>query len=283
MKSVADAVFFVRNNLKDVVDSNEARQFAWLIFDYLRKYSQSDLLLKGDKLLSDEEISFINNAVNRLKQSEPIQYVLGFVEFADLIFKVDNRVLIPRPETEELVEWILSEIPNSNIDILDIGTGSGAIPISIKKRCPESNIYAWDISDDAIAVAKENARLNSVDINFKHVDILNYQPEENSCFDVIISNPPYVTESEKFLMQSNVLNFEPHTALFVPDNNPLLFYKTIAEFSIKSLKKGGMLFFEINEAFGKETVELLERYGFNHIILKKDISGKDRMVKALFN
>ena len=281
MKSVADAVSFIRNNLKNVVDNNEARQFAWLIFDYLRKYSQSDLLLKGDELLSDEEISFINNAINRLKQSEPIQYVLGQTEFAGLIFKVDKRVLIPRPETEELVEWILSEIPNSKIDILDIGTGSGAIPISIKKRCPETNIHAWDISNDALDVAKENALLNSVDINFKCVDILNYQPEENSCFDVIISNPPYVTESEKVLMQNNVLDFEPHTALFVPNKNPLLFYKAIAEFSIKTLKKGGMLFFEINESFGNETVELLKLCGFNNIELKKDISGRDRMVKGI--
>ena len=281
MKSVADAVSFIRNNLKNVVDNNEARQFAWLIFDYLRKYSQSDLLLKGDKLLSGEEISFINNAVNRLKQSEPVQYVLRHTEFAGLVFKVDKRVLIPRPETEELVEWILSEIPNSKIDILDIGTGSGAIPISIKKRCPETNIHAWDISNDALDVAKENALLNSVDINFKCVDILNYQPEENSCFDVIISNPPYVTESEKTQMQNNVLDFEPHTALFVPNKNPLLFYKAIAEFSIKTLKKGGMLFFEINESFGNETVELLKLCGFNNIELKKDISGRDRMVKGI--
>ena len=279
MKSVADAITIVKDNLKGVIGNDEARQFAWLIFDYLRKYSQSDLLFKGDELLSDEEISFINNAVNKLKQSEPIQYVLGQVEFMGLVFKVDKRVLIPRPETEELVEWILSEIPESNINILDIGTGSGAIPVSIKKHRPEINIHAWDISNDALVVAKDNAMLNSVDINFKCVDIL--KPEEHTCFDIIISNPPYVTESEKALMLNNVLDFEPHTALFVPNNDPLLFYKAIAAFSKKSLKQGGMLFFEINEAFGKETVELLELYGFSQIILKKDISGKDRMVKAV--
>ena len=279
MNSIADAIKIIRDNLYGIVDNNEARHYAWLIFYHLRKYSQTDMLLKGGELLTKEEISFINSAINRLKQSEPIQYVLGVTEFMGFTFKVDKRVLIPRPETEELVEWILRVISKPDINILDIGTGSGVIPVSIKKLRPETNVFAWDISEDALIVAKENALLNSVDINFKRVDILQYQADKH-LFDIIVSNPPYVTYGEKSQMLKNVLDFEPHTALFVPDNDSLLFYRAIAKFSLESLKPGGVLYFEINETFGNETVELLKSYGFVSIELKKDISEKDRMIKA---
>lgn len=280
MQTINDALNVLVANLIKKVDINEANNIVWLLFNHLRGYSRFDLMLKSNEKLSLDEIIFLTNALERLKQSEPIQYILGRCEFMGLEIQVNKNVLIPRPETEELVEWILTEIGTKKLKILDIGTGSGCIACAIKKNSANSTVEAWDISENALKTAQKNAEINNIKVDFKIVDILNHQHNNNELFDIIISNPPYVTEKEKKLMQPNVLDYEPHAALFVPDEKPLLFYEKIADFSLKALKKGGMIFFEINEAFGKEIINLLKIKGFENIELQKDISGRDRLVKG---
>lgn len=230
----------------------------------------------------------IESILTRLKTGEPVQYILGHTEFYGLSFKVNPSVLIPRPETEELVEWCIkcwrqaAGFWQRPCPILDIGTGSGCIAISLKKNLPEAKISAIDISSEALKTAKENALLNDVAVNFVQADILHLQSElENSKFEIIVSNPPYVTPGDKKLMHTNVTGFEPHTALFVPEDDPLIFYKAIADFASGCLEKGGLLFFEINENFGKQIVELLSNKQFKNIELKMDMSSKSRMVKAI--
>jgi release factor glutamine methyltransferase len=209
---------------------------------------------------------------------------LGHTEFYGLQFKVNPSVLIPRPETEELVEWVLnSNLPQTAINILDIGTGSGCIAISLKKNLPNATIWAIDISAEALKTAKENAKLNDAEVHFIETDVLNQNQTFNLLplnFNLIISNPPYVTPADKGLMHANVTDFEPHTALFVPQDDPLLFYKSIADLAAKKLIKGGLLFFEINESYGEETAVMLEEKQFKQVELRKDLSGRDRMIKA---
>jgi release factor glutamine methyltransferase len=247
----------------------------------------------GKLMQKDAIISFINlqkllSILNDLQIGKPIQHILEEAHFYGLVFKVNENVLIPRPETEELVEWIISfcstqfsvnsfESPKK-LSVLDIGTGSGCIPITLKKHLPNTQVTTLDISVDAITVAKQNARQIGVEINFITADILTFQSGEK--FDIIVSNPPYIRVLEKIEMHNNVLLHEPHLALFVSNENPLIFYKAIADFAKTNLKPNGQLFFEINEYLGKETVEMLSGKGFNHIELRKDMQGKDRMVKA---
>lgn len=280
MQTVKDAIHSIITNLVPVVGQNEARHFAWLIFDYLKGYSRTDLILKEQERLDLSEIEFIEKTVARLKLGEPLQYVLGQTEFMGLPFKVDRRVLIPRPETEELVEWILSETENEAVHILDIGTGSGCIPIALKKRLPNAYVEAWDISADALSLAGNNALLNKTPVVFKQNDVLNTTADQSPCFDVVVSNPPYVTETEKCDMASNVLDYEPHLALFVPNHAPLIFYAAIARLSKQLLKPGGNLYFEINQAFRVQTSDLLRDEGYTEIVLRTDLSGRDRMIKA---
>jgi release factor glutamine methyltransferase len=231
----------------------------------------------------------VDSILGRLKTGEPVQYILGHTEFYGLPFKVNPSVLIPRPETEELVEWVIEiwqlavggwQAPPA---ILDIGTGSGCIAVSLKKNLKNVQVSAIDISTEAIKTAKENAGLNEVDIYFIHADILNptHLSLATNHYSLIISNPPYVTLDDKKQMHTNVTDFEPHTALFVPDDDPLIFYKAISDFASTHLVKGGLLFFEINEAYGEQTVELLNSKLFNNIELRKDMSGKYRMIKAI--
>lgn len=246
---------------------------------------------------SEEQIKKLEDILDQLKTGKPVQYILGTTEFYGLPFKVNPAVLIPRPETEELVEWALASVGSGQLavgskkfavggsqlaalHILDIGTGSGCIAISLKKNLPGANVSAIDISPEALATAKENAELNEVNVNFIEADILNNSEIETPNSEIIISNPPYVTLHDKTQMHSNVTDFEPHTALFVPENDPLIFYKAIAEFAVKNLAPGGLLFFEINESYGAETVELLKDKGFVNIELRKDMSGRDRMIRA---
>lgn len=236
--------------------------------------------------LSDSELRKAEDIVKRLKNSEPIQYILGKCEFYGLTFKLTSDVLIPRPETEELVEWILTEEKDANSLILDIGTGSGCIAVSLAKKAKGVNVYAWDISTSALKVASENASINDVFIQTSRVDVLSkYDLEQqfnsNIKYDVIVSNPPYITISERATMEANVLNYEPHIALFVLNNNPLLFYSKIADISLRLLKKGGRLFFEINPTYANDLVEMLEEKGFMDVVLRKDITGKLRMLKAV--
>ncbi len=282
MPTIKESIALIKNELIPLVGKSEAGHFAWLIFDYLRGYSRTDILLKEQEPLSYFEARFVNDCVARLKTGEPLQYVLGITEFLGLKIKVDSRVLIPRPETEELVEWIISDNTANNPVILDIGTGSGCIPVSLKKNITGATIYAWEISEESINLACENAKLNNAEVSFKQVDVLNYEVKNGPCFDIVVSNPPYVTETEKPGMAPNVLDYEPHLALFVPNNNPLVFYDRIATLSTKLLNPGGKLFFEINRSYGNEVATLLKSKGFIDVSLRKDISGHDRMVKAVW-
>ena len=280
METIRDAVENIVATLQKRIGKNEAKNYAWLILNFLKNYSLSDLFLKQDEKLSDKEKSFIIKSLKRLKKYEPIQYVLGRTFFMELPFIVNKNVLIPRPETEELVEWVLNEIKSPKPIVLDIGTGSGCIACTIKKHTIEADVEAWDISQKALNIAKLNAKLNNVKVNFQCVDIFEYQHDKNQLFDIIISNPPYITEKEKKLIQPNVLNYEPHKALFVPDDKPLLFYEKIGDLSLTALKSGGQLFLEINEMFGQKIINMLKTKGFKNVELRKDISGRDRMVRG---
>lgn len=239
---------------------------------------QTTFFLKEAVVLSDEQNSLLEDALHRLGHNEPIQYILGYEEFCNRRFHVAPSVLIPRPETQELVKWIASEA-NGNERILDIGTGSGCIAVSLAAVLPHSRVTAWDISPDAIAIAHANSKTNNVHVKLEINDIL-ADNDYHSEFDIIVSNPPYIKESEKTSMAHNVLDWEPHTALFVPDNDPLLFYRTIAEKAMKMLANSGMLYFEINRAHGNDTVNMLHGMGYHDIELRKDFAGNDRMIKA---
>lgn len=269
----------IKESLSTNYDTNEADAISKILIesglDNFRVKLISEPEFKIEQKLAEE----LFEKLEQLKQNKPIQYVLGETEFISLKFSVNENVLIPRPETEELVTWILEE---NLIDkeILDIGTGSGCIPISIKKNAPKSaQISAMDISGPALEMAKQNAKSNDVVVDFIQDDILNSQNPDKH-YDIIVSNPPYVRRSEKELMSKNVLDYEPELALFVEDNDPLLFYNAIINYSVSGLKPTGLLFFEINESFGLEIVELLKKNKFSAIELKKDLSGKDRMIRA---
>ena len=235
--------------------------------------------LKDNVELTHEQEATLEDAINRLQKYEPIQYILGYSHFCGLKFKVTPATLIPRPETSELVEWIAADNKGKTVKILDIGTGSGCIAVSLAHMLPMSNVTAWDISPEALAVAAENSRSNGTEVTFGQVDILAHEPQDEQ-FDIIVSNPPYIKEMEKENMEHNVLDWEPHTALFVPDSDPLLFYRTIANNGLTLLKPGGTLYFEINRAHGAETAEMLANFGYKEIELHKDISDNDRMIKA---
>jgi release factor glutamine methyltransferase len=282
MPTIKEISSVIKESIGPLVGDNEARHFAWLLLDYLRGYTRTDLILKGDETLKPDEVAFVTGALERLSSGEPIQYVLGQTEFLGLTFKVDVRVLIPRPETEELVEWILSDVENDKVAILDIGTGSGCIPITLKNNLPNASIEAWDVSVDALNLARENALRNKTSVEFKCVDVLDPTVETTMTFDVVVSNPPYVLTEEKLQMAVNVLNYEPHLALFVENHEPLVFYNAIATLSKSILKPGGKLYFEINRAFGNDVVEMLLSQGYDAVVLRKDLSGNDRMVRAVW-
>ena len=228
---------------------------------------------------SAERDSRLKAALDSLKKGEPLQYVIGSTPFCGLTFKVDSRVLIPRPETAELVEWFARDAYNDG-SLLDIGTGSGCIAISLAHVLTGWKVQGWDISDGALEVARQNNGLNGTDVEFSKVDILN-APDQDYGFDVIVSNPPYIMDSEKAQMENTVLDYEPHTALFVPDNDPLLFYRAIAGFGRRALNKDGRIFFEINPLKADSMAELLSAEGYHDIELRKDIYGKRRMIKAI--
>ncbi len=266
-------------------DEMEAESFFYLILENQRQLRRIDLALIIDLHFSVDEILIWNEILYKLKLEIPIQYILGTTHFYGLEFNVNENVLIPRPETEELVEWIISSAVNmpkfKNTKILDIGTGSGCIAISLAKNIPNAEVSAIDISDKALAVAKENADLNKVAIAFIQRNILETNDLEQQ-FDIIVSNPPYVRNLEKDEIKRNVLANEPHLALFVADDDALIFYRKIAELATKNLSAEGKLFFEINQYLGKETVELLEKMHFKNSELRKDIYGNDRMIACNF-
>jgi release factor glutamine methyltransferase len=254
----------------------EVASFAYLSIEKILGYSKSDCIIHSNKKLTNDNIISFENIISDLKQNIPIQYILGEAHFYDLKFKVNSSTLIPRGETEELVQYILIHDFTS---VLEIGTGSGCIAISIAKNS-NSKITAIDNSLEALEIAKCNAILNSVKINFVLSDVFNFSDTKK--YDLIVSNPPYVLESEKKLMDKNVLDYEPHNALFVSDNDPLVYYNEIAKIATNNLNKNGLLFFEINENYSKQIIELLSNLNFVDIELKKDINGRDRIIKSVF-
>jgi release factor glutamine methyltransferase len=289
------------DTLKNSQDEQEIESFFFILTEYLHNLKRVDVALNPNFELSDAAIEIWNTILTELQQEKPIQYITGEAWFYGLRFEVNENTLIPRPETEELVEFILKEtsnfqLPASSLNILDIGTGTGCIPISLKANVPQANVSAIDVSEKALEVAKRNAVLNKVEINFIQANILEVEDlsklpssishhpssisHHPSSYNIIISNPPYVRNLEKQEIKKNVLDYEPHLALFVEDTDALLFYRKIAQLALKNLTPNGLLFFEINQYLGKETVELLENLGFKNIELKKDIYGNDRMVKC---
>jgi|LFRM01.2.fsa_nt_gb release factor glutamine methyltransferase len=277
---IANPVEYIRTHLSEGFTVGEIRAFTTLILKEVCNLSFSDIVACKFTELSDNEKQNIISIVKRLQKGEPIQYILGVTEFYGLDLKVTSSVLIPRPETEELVEWILLETKQLNPHILDIGTGSGCIAITLSKKMKYATVDAWDVSAEALEVAKENAKANNVSIKFSKVDVLAKQDLDKR-FDIIVSNPPYIIESEKKVMSKNVLDFEPHQALFVSNNDALIFYDRIADIAVKLLNKNGMLYFEINQAYGQQIVQLLQQKNFINIELKKDISGNYRMIRAM--
>jgi len=272
------------SSLVDYYPETEVNSFFYMLTLHILNMRRIDVSLNyGIEVSNNDKVKF-QNAIERLKNHEPIQYIIEKTEFYDLPFKVSNNVLIPRPETEELVDWIISKFKSqkAKIRILDIGTGSGCIAISLAKQLPDCKIVALDVSSEALKVAKENAKLNDVEIEFIEADILNWNSKlDNLKFDVIVSNPPYVRALEKNKMRKNVLDFEPYLALFVEDEDSLLFYRKITQLASKILKPKGQLYFEVNEYLGKETVKLLSENHFEEIELKSDIFRKDRMIKGI--
>ncbi|CAI8401525.1 MAG: Release factor glutamine methyltransferase [Polaribacter sejongensis] len=279
---------FFTNALKEKYPKTEIAAFFFLLLENKLNLQRIDTVLKPDFIIDNTILSELKSTVKRLQKEEPIQYILGETEFYGLPFIVNKNTLIPRPETEELVEWILLEIAKiqgcitPTLSVLDIGTGTGCIPISLAKNLTDVKITAIDISPEALKVAKQNATLNNVEITFLEMDILKTHQLEKQ-YDIIVSNPPYVRELEKAEIKNNVLQNEPHLALFVEDHTPLIFYAKIADLAKQCLTKEGILFFEINQYLGKETIEMLEQKGFKNIALKKDVFGNDRMIQASYN
>ncbi|WP_343534501.1 peptide chain release factor N(5)-glutamine methyltransferase [Pedobacter sp.] len=272
-----------QKELKNLYDKEEIHSLFLLVVNHLLGYSKGRYITEKQTPLEEDVYLKFEEILLLLNDGKPVQYVIGKTAFYGLPFKVNPAVLIPRPETEELVDWILNddEIDKKPVKVIDIGTGSGCIAISLKKNLLHADVYAIDISREALATAKGNALLNEVEVGFIHDDILGPLQEDYLKYDVIVSNPPYITENEKREMHQNVLAHEPHTALFVSNERPLVFYEAIADFAKRHLNEHGILFFEINEYLGKQTVEMLMAKGFMDIVLRKDMQGKDRMIKAI--
>lgn len=276
---MSDIIQKIKDSLSPIYPESEIVGMTRIIIESVTGYSVPILLSDKSKKITDTQYLKIDKILKRLQSAEPIQYILGETEFFGLPFLVDENVLIPRPETEELVEMILNENERGDCHILDIGTGSGCIAISLKKHLPKAVVCAWDFSAGALSMANQNAERNKLTVQFSQVDVLQDYPID-TMFDTIVSNPPYVLDSEKEVMNKNVLDYEPHSALFVPDNDPLRFYKRIADIAQKLLKEKGKLYFEINQAKGPETVEMLSAKGFEAVRLIKDLLGNDRIVAA---
>lgn len=268
--------------LSKLYPETEIQSFFNILIQFKLNLSRVELALQPSLEFNTPDLDFFQKALLDLKKQIPIQYIIGKTEFYGLTFNVNNNVLIPRPETEELVNWILKDHQKSaSIKILDIGTGSGCIAISLAKNLPNTEVFALDISSEVIKTAKSNAKINNVVVNFIEADVLTLSKLTDK-FDIIVSNPPYVRELEKEQMQANVLANEPHLALFVKNDNPLLFYDKIANLAKSHLTQKGSLYFEINQYLGEKTIDLLKLNGFKNIELKKDIFEVDRMIKATF-
>lgn len=278
---VRDIRKYYREQLCSIYDYEEANSLILILLEHYFKIDRVKMALEPDLRLSESEMLTFHFAVKDLIKNKPIQYVIGKTEFCGLKFKVNENVLIPRPETAEMVYKIVNSqqsTVNRHCSIIDIGTGSGCIAISLAKAFPESQVYALDISEEALKVARENAVNNDVNVSFIHNDILSLNNKIETKFDIIVSNPPYVRELEKAEMHNNVLEWEPHKALFVSDNDPLIFYRSILEFAKTHLKEDGEIWFEINEFLGKEMSDLCHELGFSDVNIYKDFRGKERIL-----
>ena len=269
----------IEKELSDFYPQGELKVLVRMLLQQVAGWSLVDMLTHNDLTLTAAQQMQIADAVDRLKRYEPIQYILGAAEFDGMRLVVDARALIPRPETAELV-LLLAETLSPDASVLDIGTGSGCIAVALARRLPQAQVSAYDVSPDALALAAENARNQNVTIDFRQMDILHEVPADAPMFDAIVSNPPYVTDSERASMDANVRDYEPALALFVPDDDPLLFYRAIADFAVSHLAVGGQLFFEINHRFGAATAALLQSKGFDKVSVLRDTFGKARFVVA---
>lgn len=269
--------------LTPIHGADEAESFFYLILEEKNKLRRIDLALHLDLSFTPVEIEYYNDLLQQLKLEIPVQYLLGNAHFYGMEFNVNENVLIPRSETEELVDWIVSDCKNGQatkpLKILDIGTGSGCIAIALAKNISNVEVFAIDVSEQALATAKKNAEKNGVNVKFILADILNTEKLQQE-FDIIVSNPPYIRNLEKVEIKKNVLEYEPHLALFVADDNALIFYRKIAALAQQHLVNGGYLYYEINQYLAKETISLLEEFAFKNIALQKDIYGNDRMTKS---
>ena len=272
-------VYEIRDALRGHYPDSEALSLAKMLLTEAFGFSTLELYGGKDKEISGNRLRDLHEMLSRLKKNEPIQYIIGTESFCGLTFEVNPDVLIPRPETQELVRWIESDWKSVPCRILDIGTGSGCISISLAKFLEDAKVESWDISESALQVARRNCVRNEVEVLLRQQDVLSVVPE-GELYQVIVSNPPYICEKEKVDMDANVLDWEPETALFVPDADPLLFYRKIAELGISMLCEGGALYFEINRAYGEETLRMLEGLGYRQLELRKDDFGNDRMIKA---
>lgn len=274
-------IAYIRKELKDHYPPKEIEGLIRFLFAGWKQYNVTDLLMKREEKLTGFERRYLQSVIDRLKKYEPIQYILGETEFYGLPFQVTPDVLIPRPETEELIDWILKSVNIPDPVIIDMGTGSGCIAVCLKKYLPLSSVTGCDISRAALDVARKNARQNQAEISLLQLDMT--QPPPAGLLpvaDLIVSNPPYITDQEKTRMHKNVTEFEPHGALFIPDDDPLKFYKALINFADKQLRNGGKQFWEINEAYEKECTGLLKEHSYIKIESRKDINGKDRMLSA---
>lgn len=274
MQKLGDIILFFKNELADISNSREIFNWAYITINNLFGYDRANCIINQNQKISLHQRKKIKRIVSQLKKNKPIQYILEECVFFDLKFKVNSSVLIPRPETEELVKWILKDEFKS---IIDIGTGSGCIAISIAKN-KNVNVHAIDISNTSIKLAKKNADFHGVSINFLNIDILTENISNK--VDIVVSNPPYVLKKEKKHMNKNVIDYEPEIAIFVDDNNPFIFYKIIAKKAKKILNRNGKIYFEINENYSEEVMKILKDYGYVNIKLKKDINDRNRMIKA---
>ena len=269
--------------LTPLYDAGEAESFFYLILEFKHQLKRIDIALQPELVFSIAELKTWNSVLEQLKKEIPIQYILGTTHFYGLEFEVNENVLIPRPETEELVDWIIksqkSEVRNKKVKILDIGTGSGCIAISLAKNLPNAEVFALDVSEKALAIAQKNAELNQVQVQFICQSILETE-DLGQQFDIIVSNPPYVRHLEKQEIKKNVLDNEPHLALFVADDDALIFYRKIAQLAVKNLSQAGQLYFEINQYLGQEMLDLLQEMNFKDTVLRKDIYGNNRMTKS---
>lgn len=271
-----------KNKLKNVYSNSEIQQLRFMVYETLLGVPKLDAITNPEKIITSDKYKQLEKVAERLAGNEPIQYILGETEFFDLRIKVSPSVLIPRPETEELLSWILSDCKAPKLRVLDIGTGSGCIAIALAKHMNNAKVFGIDISHAALEIASENASINKAEVNFIEHNILEVEAANlPNMLDVLVSNPPYIRENEKTLMKANVLDYEPELALFVPNHKPLLFYEKIAQLGTYILKKGGFLYFEINEAMGLEMENLLHHLKYKNIEIRKDFDGKNRMVKAI--